>query len=516
MADKLLKHFHKPLLDDLVAGRWLPIVGAGLSRNAVVATGGQLPLWDDLGRQLAGELPDYPYSSPLDTISAYVHEYGRSRVVERLGELLHVHDARPSEVHRAFCSIAFDVVVTTNFDFLIETQYEASRRYCRPVIEEDHLSVNAQDSGTLLLKFHGDLHHPSRLVATEEDYDAFLDRYPLLATFISNLLITRTAVLIGYSLDDPDLRQLWQVIGSRLGRARRPAYTILVDAPSTEVTRFTRRGVKAINLPGSRSRYGQVLAEAFDALREYQQATVIKVSHVTEDEPLAELSLPKDSQTRLAFFAIPLSVGPFYREHVFPIAHRYGFVPVTATEVISPGEVYAAKIQAMLARAACVVVDASTPNTLLEYRMAVGLLGSERILAVVPDGAPIPSDVTPLTFLRRPAEPYEGGSVFLDAVAHWFRGIASALQPTLEEEPRRLLKLQEYRAAVVAAMTLLERHVRERVLGVEEESGRRFTLGYLISAAQTRERLSQEDAKRISEWLRVRNAVVHTEVTQCV
>src|SRR5205807_274375 len=103
------------------------------------------------------------------------------------------------KVHRAFCSIAFDVVATTNFDFLLETQYDASRRYCRPVIEEDHLSVNTRDAGTLLLKFHGDLHHPGRLVATEEDYDAFLDRYPLLATFISNLLITRTAVLIGYS-----------------------------------------------------------------------------------------------------------------------------------------------------------------------------------------------------------------------------------------------------------------------------------------------------------------------------
>lgn len=366
----------------------------------------------------AGErLPDYPYGSPIDATSAYAHEYGRARLVERLGELLHVHDARPSDVHQAFCAIAFDVVATTNFDFLLETQYEASRRYCRPVIEEDHLSVNTRDAGTLLLKFHGDLHHPGRLVATEEDYDAFLDRYPLLATFISNLLITRTAVLIGYSLDDPDLRQLWQVIGSRLGRARRPAYTILVDAPSTEVARFARRGVKAINLPGARSRYGQVLAEALDALREHQQANVLKASHVTEDEPLAELSLPKDSQTRLAFFAIPLAVSPFDREHVFPIASRYGFVPVTAADVVSPGEVYAAKIQAMLARAACVAVDASTPNTLLEYGMAVALHGRNRILAIIPEGMAIPSDLAEIAFVTRPADLYVGGESFIEASA---------------------------------------------------------------------------------------------------
>jgi hypothetical protein len=38
-----LKYFPKPLLNDLVAGRWLPVVGAGMSRNAVVNPGQQEP-----------------------------------------------------------------------------------------------------------------------------------------------------------------------------------------------------------------------------------------------------------------------------------------------------------------------------------------------------------------------------------------------------------------------------------------------------------------------------------------
>jgi hypothetical protein len=36
MASKHLNRFPTPLLDDLVAGRWLPVVGAGFSRNAVL------------------------------------------------------------------------------------------------------------------------------------------------------------------------------------------------------------------------------------------------------------------------------------------------------------------------------------------------------------------------------------------------------------------------------------------------------------------------------------------------
>jgi hypothetical protein len=198
----------QPLLDDLVAGKWLPVVGAGMSRNAVVPGGGIMPLWEDLGKELAKELSDYPYSGALDAISAYAHEFGRPRLVERLSIALHIDTARPAAAHSAFCSIPFDIVCTTNFDFLLERQYNTTPRYCRPIIDEDHLAVNSRDPSTALLKLHGDVHHPNRLVITEEDYDVFLDKYPLLSTYLANLLITRTAVLIGYSLDVPDFRSL--------------------------------------------------------------------------------------------------------------------------------------------------------------------------------------------------------------------------------------------------------------------------------------------------------------------
>ena len=207
MAKKHLTVFPKPLLDDLVQGRLVPIVGAGLSRNAVTPAGIVMPIWDDLGKALAAEMPDYSYSAALDAISAYAHEYSRTKLVERLSELLLIDRAHPGKAHRAFCSIPFDVVCTTNFDFLLERQYDTSKRYCRPIIDEDQLAIGIRETSLTLLKLHGDLHHPHRLVVTEEDYDRFLETYPLLSTYLANLLISRTALLIGYSLDDPDFSQ---------------------------------------------------------------------------------------------------------------------------------------------------------------------------------------------------------------------------------------------------------------------------------------------------------------------
>jgi hypothetical protein len=76
-----------------------------MSRNAVVPSGKHVPLWDDHGRELAQEFQDYPYSGPLDAVSANAHEYGRPRLVERVAEALLTNEARPGEAHREFCSI---------------------------------------------------------------------------------------------------------------------------------------------------------------------------------------------------------------------------------------------------------------------------------------------------------------------------------------------------------------------------------------------------------------------------
>jgi len=46
---ELIDHIPAPVLDDFVRGRWLPVIGAGLSRNAVVKDGSPPALWPDLG-----------------------------------------------------------------------------------------------------------------------------------------------------------------------------------------------------------------------------------------------------------------------------------------------------------------------------------------------------------------------------------------------------------------------------------------------------------------------------------
>lgn len=515
---KYLQYFPKPLLDDLVKGRWLPVVGAGMSLNAVLPTGKKMPLWSDLGKTFEEDLADFAASNPVDAMSAYEHEFGRARLIERLSEVLHLRDALPGEAHRAFCTIKFDLVCTTNFDFLLEKQYDLIPRYVNPVVDEEQLSLDITHDGTILLKLHGDLRHPSRLVVTEGDYDSFLTKYPLIATYLSNLLITKTAVLVGYSLDDPDFRQLWQVVAQRLGKTRRQAYAIAVGAQPADVARFARRGVTLINLPrAKKEQYGDVLAAAFDELAAHWRGNVLEVSTVTEEAPLRELKLPKESSSRLVFFAVPLHRLPVYRERIFPAVSNIGLVPITADDVISPGDSISAKIDALMDRAVAIVVEVGSTWTSAELRLALNRakepnLGDGRPLQIIVIGDV--NDRSLETNLNRhllkriniEAEDDDGIWRLVEAL----RGVVPH-EERERLEPARLIEKREYRAAVISAMGLLEATLRRRLEKSDwNRVSRPMGMRQLIDAAISQNLIRNINPARIAEWIKVRNEAVHT------
>ena len=92
---------------------------------------------------------------------------------------------------------------------------------------------------------------------------------------------------------------------------------------------------------------------------------------MTEEKPLQELLLPRNAATRLCFFSLPLELLPFYRERVFPVVEEAGFIPVTADDVVSPGDNVSAKLDMLIDRAAVMVTELTSSWTMAEYRMAI-------------------------------------------------------------------------------------------------------------------------------------------------
>ena len=509
---KYIKYFPKPFLEDLVNGKTIPIIGAGFSKNAEIPANKKMLAWDELGRAIAGEIVDYKYTNAIDAISAYCHEYSRTKLVEKLTSLLLINTVKPGKTHTAFCELQFDIVCTTNFEFLLEDGYKLVNRYCRPIIEEDQLSISTNTENVQLLKLHGDLHHPNRLVATEEDYDSFLSKYPMLSTYLANLLISRTPFFIGYSLDDTDFRQIWQLIKDRLGSLRRQAYVLKVSCSTHEKARFERRGVKVIDIKGNPSDYPTILQEVFTELKDYWTSSYLEENIISEDNAMAELALPGDVQNRLCFFSIPIKLLPFYKKYVFPLVKRLGLIPISADDVIDIGDNWIAKITAIIERAEFVVVDIATQNTFFE--LGIALTSKDRltkILIIREEYSQLPIDIQGYFSIERPSDPFFEPEQLSEQIENWFIDVLEPMKSIYQEEPVRLYKKKEYRAAVISAISLLENYLRNQLADFTNLQKRKKSLYSLVQLAAEYQIINDNVVGNIKEWMHVRNNTVHSK-----
>jgi len=519
---KYLKLLPKPFLDDLVAGNCIPFVGAGFSRNAAVDGGGTIPDWDTLGRAISDQIGDaHDYTTALDAISTYVHAFDKSKLVEELTRLLYVGTSHPAAAHKAFAQIPFRFVVTTNFEMLLEDAYTQVPKYCHVIIGEEPLSQNIQMStkSVTLLKMHGDVRHPIHLVATEDDYDEFLGRYPLLATFVASLLIQKTLLFVGYSLSDPHFRMIWQLIGTRLKKLRRRAYTFAISPSQQMIDQFWRRGVRVIALPGSLRDADSIFAEVFKEIEAYWNNYSTEHSIVTADDPKAEIiasAASTDASSRICLFDSPAPLVAFYKENLYPIAERHGFAPMSLADVLIPGDSITAILNGLIERASAIVIDIGSGRSILDVEYIRNRATTTNI-AVIRDANEVNAETPDGTFLwlGRPDLTAGRYETFLNILDDWFTTIAQRTDERRLLEPERLLKKGEARAAFISAFSLLESALRN--IPVPDDStylnrSRAPSMQQIVRIARQADLIDDREAQEVVDLYRLRSKIIHEDL----
>lgn len=505
---RYLDSFPKPLKDSIIQNRCVPIIGSGFSLNAIIPQGKEMPAWTNLGKAFAGCIPGYDYSNTIDAISAYEHAFSRPVMVEKMKEFLLSGQVKAGATHEAFCRLQFDIVCTTNFDHLLEDGYRNIARPCRPIISESQLSVAPMKDELLLLKFHGDIDHPQTMVATEEDYDKFLNCNPMFATYLSNLLITRTPLFIGYSLDDDDFRQIWQIIKSRLGKMVRQAYVLKVNCSDTERSRYERRGVSVVNVEGDAKDYPIILEEIFREIKSYWDDNT---KNFGDNSAMSELALPRGSQTRLCFFSVPFADLPFYKDVVFPIALMNGFEPISADAVVSLSDNWMAKVSSLISKSDFFVIDLSSQTTLYEFEQ-ISAMGK------VKDNILIIKDDMNGALNIRSFQQISKKELFLNTdkailrIKDWFRKRSEKYNKSSLQEPERLLRKGEFTAAVISSLVILEVTLRKLL---EERIGEKvFVRGFYELARMAKDIgiIKPVDFDKVRQWISLRNKLVHSDM----
>lgn len=167
------------------------------------------------------------------------------------------HRFQPSDWHIAIGNINPPIIVTTNYDKIIE---QADGLDYATATYDSHDIDSLIRSGTpTLIKLHGTVDAPSSIILSRSDYARLHRDGTLALDVVRALMLTHTFLFVGYSLSDPDIRALLQdVFAARSHRNTCPHYWFTSDSLSA----YNRKahlhcyGIQAVTYPSSDVGYG--------------------------------------------------------------------------------------------------------------------------------------------------------------------------------------------------------------------------------------------------------------------
>jgi hypothetical protein len=513
----------EPLTTDISEGRCLPFIGAGFSLNAKLPSKLKMPDWNGLASQLGRTAKLDGKLTPPAIAELYERRFGRVQLIEGIRKALHGEKAKPGAAHLAFAMLPFDTVYTTNFDLLLEEAYATRGRPFRSLVGELQMPFHAGQMASNIVKLHGDLRHEEHIIVSQRDYDEFLQRYPVIATHLSAMLITRTPLFIGYSLSDPDFRHIRSVIRSRLGNFERMAYVIQFDTPEEEIEKALADRIHVVSLSTTDvpSR-DVVLAEFFGALQnqtDTETGTKFRASRPDAFEPIEEqvvanaVASPEISSvlaatSKLCFVLMPFSqqFDAVYWTLIAPVVTDLGLTVVRADELSAPGSIIE-QIRVAIQQARLCVVDLTGNNANVMFELGLAqAAGKPTVLLSSQDLSQLPFDVRSQRILK-----YEGSHPQL-ARPHLRAALKTVLSSDKLAKAEHLFALGHYRAAILEAFIILDMGLRQLAARSPDEKLRldkTKPVGEVVRRLEQASILTAAERTVLVEAIRIRNAAVH-------
>jgi O-acetyl-ADP-ribose deacetylase (regulator of RNase III) len=197
----------------------------------------------------------------LDLAQWYVSRFGRdalASIVRREFGNTGIDDKRqikPTLAHYLLLSLPVRLVLTTNFDDLVENTLTALRRDPHVVVEPEEVVQTGLPDQPSVVKFHGDANTGRHIVLTRDDFDGFFRSHPVMASFLQGLLLNQTFLFYGYGLRDPNTRQIYSHVAHLLHGAGRAAFAVSVDAPGDTAEfhsqQWEEQGLHILPMPGN-------------------------------------------------------------------------------------------------------------------------------------------------------------------------------------------------------------------------------------------------------------------------
>ena len=367
------------------------------------------------------------------------------------------------------------------------------------------------------LNLHGDMNQIEYLVITKEDYTEYLDKHPVIATHLASMLITRTPLFLGYSLTDPNLHQIKELVTKRLGKFERMSYIVAFDMTDDEIEVYNKENLYVINLKSNPKSKSELLNELLEEIYNY---TTIKQAEKTmlfrqTDESLNKEQLKsviKNNQTQIlesisdvcfVTFGITDDNDSIYFYVIKPLVEQYGL------RLVRPDEFYATEIpimdniRATILQSRLMIADITTQNANVMYEVGLAIANNKPIILLTQDE--IPSDLQNFPHIK-----YENTPEGLDSL---YRRFQSHIENILLKHPitqaRQLLESHFYGQAVITIMSFLDLNLENFLRNIDDLPASKLNFKSMVDRLVSLNIIDKMDVKRLHQWRKIRNEVVH-------
>lgn len=184
-------------------------VGAGVSKSSDTDYI-SLPSWSDLITKLKSDLAITEELDYLKLAQLYYLEFGAQTYNQTLKNYF-PDDITPSSLHSAILKVSPRVIITTNWDCIIEKAIEHEGYLYDTICSDKDLVKSTSQSK--FIKIHGDFKNHN-IVFKEDDYLNYSRNFPLIENYIKSIFSTHTVLFLGYSYNDINLKHIMKWIQS--------------------------------------------------------------------------------------------------------------------------------------------------------------------------------------------------------------------------------------------------------------------------------------------------------------
>ena len=243
--DSFIKESKKIIRKAMNNNKLVIFVGSGVSANS------GLPSWEDLVEEFRkgigikeNDLSDDDF---LKIPQYYYNLRKEKEYYELINEVFNVN-ADPNILHDLIFQFNPNNIITTNYDELIEEKAKEKGLFYDVISRDKDLPYTQNDK--MIIKMHGDLKY-NNIVLKEEDYLSYSSNFKLIENYIKSLLSSNVVLFIGYSLNDINMKIIFQWVKDILKDDFQPAYFINTstkkDNNNIQFDYYKNRGINILN-----------------------------------------------------------------------------------------------------------------------------------------------------------------------------------------------------------------------------------------------------------------------------